>query len=50
MNLVEDIKSMQKNVHSYKVDNERLMKSKGQRDGFNLKMLQRLDRIEKKMD
>jgi hypothetical protein len=50
MNLVETIKSLQKYVQSYKVDNERLMKSKEQQDGFNIKLLQSLDIIEKKMD
>ena len=30
MNLVETIKNMQKNVQSYKDDNERIMKSKEQ--------------------
>jgi hypothetical protein len=28
MNLVETIKSLQNDVHSYKVDNEKLMKAK----------------------
>jgi hypothetical protein len=50
MNLVETIKSLQKDVQSYKVDNERLMKSKEKQDGFNIKLLQSLDIIEKKMD
>jgi hypothetical protein len=44
MNLVETIKSLQKNVQSYKVDDERLMKSKEQQDGFNIKLLQSLDK------
>jgi hypothetical protein len=47
MNLVETIKSLQKDVQSYKVDNERLMKSKEQQDGFNIKLMQSLDIIEK---
>jgi hypothetical protein len=34
----------------YKVDNEKLMKAKEEQDGFNIKLLQSLDRIEKKMD
>jgi hypothetical protein len=50
MNLVETIKSLQRDVLSYKDDNERLMKAKEQQDGFNIKLLQSLDRIEKKMD
>jgi hypothetical protein len=50
MNLVETIKSLQKDVQSYKDDNERLMKSKEQQEGFNIKLMQSLDIIEKKMD
>jgi hypothetical protein len=50
MNLVETIKSLQRDVQSYKVDNERLMKAKEQQYGFNIKLLQSLDIIEKKMD
>jgi predicted RNase H-like nuclease (RuvC/YqgF family) len=50
MNLVETIKSLQKDVQSYKADNEKLMKSKEQQEGFNIKLMQSLDRIEKKMD
>jgi hypothetical protein len=50
MNLVETIKSLKKYVQSYKVVNERLTKSKEQQDGFNIKLLQILDIIEKKMD
>jgi hypothetical protein len=49
-NLVETIKSLQRDVQSYKLHNERLMKAKEQQDGFNIKLLQSLDRIEKKMD
>jgi hypothetical protein len=50
MNLVKTIKSLQKDVQSYKVDNNRLMKAKEEQDGFNIKLLQSLDKIEKKMD
>jgi predicted RNase H-like nuclease (RuvC/YqgF family) len=50
MNLVETIKSLQRYVQRYKADNERLMKSKEKQDGFNIKILQILDKIEKKMD
>jgi hypothetical protein len=39
MNLVETIKSLQRDVQSYKVDNEKLMKAKEQQDGFNIKLL-----------
>jgi uncharacterized protein YoxC len=50
MNLVETIKGLQKDVQRYKVDNERLMKSKEKRDDFNIKLMQILDRIKKKVD
>ena len=50
MNLVETIKSFQKDVQSYKDDNNRLMKAKEEQDGFNIKLLQRLDETEKNMD
>jgi hypothetical protein len=50
MNLVETIKFFQKDVQSYKADNEKLMKSKEQQEGFNIKLMQSLERIEKKMD
>jgi hypothetical protein len=47
---VETIKNLQKNVQSYKVDNKKLMKSKEQQEDFNIKLMQSLDIIEKKMD
>jgi hypothetical protein len=50
MNLVETIKSFQKDVQSYKVDNDNLMKGEEEQEGFNIKFLQSLDKIEKKMD
>jgi hypothetical protein len=40
INLVETIKNLQKYVQSYKEYNERLRKSKEQKDGFNIKLLQ----------
>jgi hypothetical protein len=39
MNFVETIKSLQRDVQSYKVDNERIMKAKEQQYSFNTKML-----------
>jgi hypothetical protein len=39
MKLVETIKSLQKDFHSYKVDNERLMKSKEKQEGLNIKLM-----------
>jgi len=50
INLVDTLKSLQRDVQSYKDNNERLMKAKDQQDGFNIKMLQSLDGIERKMD
>jgi hypothetical protein len=50
MNLVKTIKCFQKDIQSYKVDNDRIMKAKEEQDGFNIKFLQILDIIEKKMD
>jgi hypothetical protein len=50
INLVETIKGLQKDVQIYKVDNERLMKAKEKQDDFNIKLMQSLDRIKKKMD
>jgi hypothetical protein len=47
--LVETVKGLQKNVQIYKYDNEKLMKYK-QKDDFNIKMMQILDIIQKKMD
>jgi 50S ribosomal subunit-associated GTPase HflX len=45
MNLVETIKSLQRDIQSYKASDERLMKSKEKQDGFNIKLLQILDKI-----
>jgi hypothetical protein len=50
MNFVKTIRSLQKDIQSYKVDNDRIMKSKEEQDGFNIKLLQSLDRVEKNMD
>jgi hypothetical protein len=50
MNLVDTIKSLQKDVHSYKVDNERLMKSNEKQEDFNIKLMHILGRIENNMD
>jgi protein required for attachment to host cells len=50
MNLVETVKVLQKDVQSYKDDNERLMRAKAQQDDFNVKLMQSLDIIENKMD
>jgi hypothetical protein len=50
INVVETIKRLHKDVQTYKADNERLMKSKEQQDGFNINLMQSLDEIEKTMD
>jgi len=50
MNLVETIKSLQRDVQSYTADNENLMKYKENKYVFNIKLLHILDIIEKKMD
>jgi hypothetical protein len=50
MNLVETIKSLQNDVSSYEEYNERLMKSREQQEDFKIKLMQSLDKIEKKMD
>jgi hypothetical protein len=47
--LVETIKGLQKYVQRYKENNERLMKAKEKQDNFNVKLMQSLDKIEKKM-
>jgi hypothetical protein len=49
MNMAETIKNLQKDVQSHKVDNESLMKAKEQQDDFNMKLLEGLNRIEKKL-
>jgi hypothetical protein len=50
MNLVETIKNLQKDVWSYKYNNEILMKSKEQQEDFNIKLMHSLDGIETKVD
>jgi len=44
MNLVETIKSLQKDVQSYKADNKKLMKSKEKQEGFNIKLMHNLEK------
>jgi hypothetical protein len=50
LTMAETIKNFQKDVQSHKVDNERLMRAKEQQDDFNMKLLESLNRIEKKLD
>jgi hypothetical protein len=49
MNMVETINNLQKDVQIHKYDNERLMKAKEKQDDFNMKLLEGLNRIEKKL-
>jgi hypothetical protein len=49
MNMVETIKNLQKDVQIHKADNERLMRAKEQQDDFNMKLLEGLNKIEKKL-
>jgi hypothetical protein len=49
MNMDETIKNLHKDVQSHKDDNGRLMKAKEQQDDFNMKLLEGLSRIEKKL-
>jgi hypothetical protein len=50
LNMEKNIRNLQKDVQSYKDDNERLMKTKEQQEDFNMKLMQILDKIEKKLD
>ena len=49
VNMVETIKNLQNYVQRHKDDNERLMKDKEKQDDFNSKLLEGLNRIEKKL-
>jgi hypothetical protein len=50
MNMVETIKNLKKDVQIHKVDNERFMRAKEQQDDFNMKLLEGLNIIAKKLD
>jgi hypothetical protein len=50
MNMVETIRNLQKDVQIHKDDNERIMMAKEKKEEFNMKLMQRLNIIEKKMD
>jgi hypothetical protein len=49
MNMAETVKNLQKDVQGHKVDNERLMRSKKKHTDFNMKLLERLNKIENKL-
>jgi hypothetical protein len=50
MNLVETLKVLQKDVQSYKANNERIMRAKAQQYEFNFKLMQSMEKMEKKMN
>jgi hypothetical protein len=50
MNMVETIKNLQKDIQSHKADNERIMRAKEKKEDFNMKLMQSLNKIEKKLD
>jgi hypothetical protein len=50
LNMEETIRKLQNDVQSYKVDNEKLMKSKEKQEEFNMNLMQSLDIIENKLD
>jgi len=50
MNFVNTIKVLKKDVQIYKFDNDRIMKSKEEKDGLNIKLIHSLDRIQKNID
>jgi len=50
MKFIETIKVLKKNVQSYKSDNERVMKGTKKQEGFDIKLMKILERIENNMD
>jgi hypothetical protein len=50
INLVKTTKGLQKYVQSYKANNKRLMRAKEKHDDFHVKLMQILEKLEKKMD
>jgi hypothetical protein len=50
MGMMKIIKNLQKDVQIYQEDNERLKRAKEQHEDFNMKLIQSLERIEKKLD
>jgi hypothetical protein len=49
-NMVKTIERLQKYVYHHRVDNRKLMKARDQQGEFNLKLIQILESIEKKLD
>jgi uncharacterized coiled-coil DUF342 family protein len=50
LNMVETIKNLQSYVQRHKASNERLMRAKEQKDDFNMKLLESMNKIENKLD
>jgi hypothetical protein len=49
-NMMKIIEILQKDTQTHRADNRKLMKARDQQGEFNLKMIQILERIEKKLD
>jgi hypothetical protein len=50
VNMMKIIKNLQKDVQMHQEDNKRLMRAKEKQGDFNMKLMQSLERIEKKLD
>jgi hypothetical protein len=50
MNMLETIKNLQKDFQIHKYDNESLMRAKEKQEDLNMNLMQRLIKIEKKLD
>jgi hypothetical protein len=50
VNMMKIIERLQKDVQNHQADNIKLMKSRDQQGEFNLKLMQILERIERKLD
>jgi hypothetical protein len=48
--MMKIIERLQKDAQTHRADNRKLMKAKDQQGEFNLKLMQSLERIEKKLD
>jgi hypothetical protein len=49
-NMIKIIERLQKDVQTHRSDNKNLMKAKDQQGEFNIKLIQSMERIEKKLD
>jgi hypothetical protein len=50
VHMMKIIEKLQKDAHSHRADNIKLMKARDQQGQFNLKLMRILERIEKKLD